>query len=565
MRNPLYIFSVAIIIFTTTIVSAQEFPPDSADIFIAEVNVIDIDVREPYDPNIETTRPYIDDTTRTVQVYDETSDMWQGLSFPDEIPDDVIPFISYWYDDIYYIQSHAGAWGINTEALTFEPIELVCNQVPDQQGKGRWVITIDRTTDTESLCLTEVDGIFIDLPNEYYFLRDTELPITPDEEWILLFGSQSDERGMVTAYPAYSYNTANNELLYIGTIEREGLADNRPYPSKWLNETHTLLTHGESPESIADVHYAIDIAQPDSIEFIYRGWNPEFNETYQRFEYMTTDAFVGFKTGSFRPEHLPCELIVYDERGIFQHEIGYDCLGRRYTSAGDKFYTVIVEGNPATNSSLIQLDIVTGEIQEILSGSIEGVISVSSDNRYLLVAKGNGDIRRVDFYQIPQNDVRSDSLFAPVGNVNIAVYDMQTNSFVYEFEWGNSWGDIHVNDCGDGCSVFTLEKEINYQTDPPTTQITNLLIKLSGDVQMLSESVFTLSPDGTKAIVERDNTIGVLSIADNSFYPLYPVTIEPYNISSGWQDTNTISTRISLDSTDTRPFQAATFLVQLPE
>ncbi|MEQ8674953.1 MAG: hypothetical protein RLP44_03710 [Aggregatilineales bacterium] len=539
------------------------FPPDPSEIFPENLEVVDSQMIPPR--NQQSFAPEVDTEQRVVRVYDRTNETWRELPYPEGTPPDSHPFLDYRRGsggDYYLLVRDGGAWLLEDGAFDYVPLEFVCGtQIPALEGYGAWVFVNDETTGQANLCFTETDQRSIPLPEgivwDHY--QSGTPDVSPDDERLVIFGVVLDDRGlMAQSYEAYGYSIADDQLIYLGNIPSISASDYPPSARLgWINDSQGSIFYGPTQRGLSHAFYGFDLDQPESLELIVRGWMNiyDFNPIELRYEYMETTAFLEWQTGTMYQTHEPCRFFAYEARGIFRYDLGYDCPGVDFASAGDFVYTVRVDGNPAQSSTLIRLNIVTGEITEMISGSFEGVLTVTHDNRYILLAVGSDAIDRVDYYDPNEFEMRE------IGAANLIVFDLQTRERVQAMGSATFWSDVTTYVCGENCFVATLG-------DSPFVEIpTYIIFPPSGEITSLTTSLFRPSPSGENFIVDYTDYGGGLSVANFNNGTITPleITQDVYEVSFGWDRTeDIINAYVTLPETETAPSQTALFTLRVP-
>lgn len=555
---------------------AQEsvpWPPDPSQIFALGVEVVSAEVVT-LQPLPDDIRPTADDETRIVKAFDQTARTWKEFPYPTEAtilsenisvrPDGNILFN--WYYGSKPSAQWPDAWMLDPTTGVFSKPQTVCNgYIQDLSGNGEWVIFVSESDHETRMCFTETGAESPPLPLPHnmnwslgYPLGDSP-DVSPDGKWVAFMGYANDDATpqAITDVQVYSYNVVTHTINHLGEVPFDNFSDG-PGFRQWVSNIRGTISYGPPQESVSDYYYTFDVTQPDSLELITIGWMYDYQENPLRYEYVTTDEFLEWKTGSHSDSHVSCEFLLYDTDGVHEYELGYDCIFAHIVRTGNQYLYVRVDENPSDFSTLVQLDPDTGEQTDLFAGEIEGIESVSPDGHYaLIVMDQSGQVDLADSYF----DYVS---WENLPGAYLAILNTVSRKIIYQTD-AYAGADIYWLDDN---SLFIL---LYPAYDSPTLHLIDLKPNEYTEIQVnnvYSANPEFLSPDQSHIIgtLFGDSSISIIEISTGIVLPFIAHNDENYVQSYHWIDNAQIEVKIwpklgySFD-----PNRVATYTIRIPQ
>jgi hypothetical protein len=537
---------------------AAPWPPDPKAIFADGVEIVSADIiTRP--PMPENTRPVADEESRIVKVYDQDTGIWREYPYPDQVTvlsktirvrsDGSVVFNEY---SGYSLPTYRPAmWILNPTTGEFSRAEVVCGTTARAlPNEGEWILLFDPDSGTH-LCFTETGEQSPPLPPDVgweTFSPSATLSLSPDKKWLALLGYMAGTSNTSDYSVIYSYEIATKRLNYLGKTDYGEYT----FFEDWVSNTRGTLSNGPPQESLSKDYFTFDVTEPNSLKLVVRGWMYDFYDNPPRYEYVTTKAFLEWKTGSEVFGHTHCQFTLYDSAGVHDYDLGYDCSYARVIRGKDGYFYVRIDSNPSAVSTLVYLDIRTGSMTDLFTGEIEGIESVSPDGRYIaMVMDTSGQIDVVDYYPEYQD-------WTGIPNANLAVWDTANRQFVYQV---SSLADTYWLKQ----AVFVINNEAG------SGQIVNLGSSKPISIPFTFGSV-DLSPDQQHILIGTSDNNGaeVYSVMDLSTAKartvIYRKALSGYSMSVEWVSNGLITLILRPDlGNRSDPSRSANYTIRIPQ
>lgn len=511
--------------FSFHIVYAQEepsWPPDPTTIFTSNVEIVETEVIKPNDP-------YLDYQSGILKIYDEINHEWRNLSLPQEVNEDAR--VTKRSDGVILLYQHAPdarAWFVR--ANTFKPIDLTCaDHLGSLYHEYVWGIAQNSETGSKFLCFIETGEWITELPANTAFITPSQ---SPDEKYVVLLGYENEE------YTLYSYDVETKDTLQLGKFQRTSGESYWPQFDQWVSNTRGFIRYTNPPGWDSDSFYAFDTTQPGSVELI-RGSFGGILSNPPRYEEITTTGLETAITGA-EVEHSPCELTVYDAKGVRRHNLGYDCGSTRLFYSHGRYFYVRIDDENSTTATLTGLNPENGRTIDYYSAEIEWFHSLSPDNHYaLFVLDTNGKIDLVNYY--PQHGADAGAIWNYLPETAyVTVVDLQHGHVVYDTRSINSpiYRTIFIAEwCGNDCLLYTFGSGL--------TQ----LRMLENGLQVSRTGIeyrhnMEVSPDQTRLLVPDSRHHYIF---DFSTFQSIPITLPdvPFDVQGEWNDNDQLKVKVT--------------------
>lgn len=472
-------------------VSAQDnlpWPPDTETLFAPGVEVVSVEIREtPYLPfgyELE-----LDDEARLVRITDTSTQQVTEYPYPDEVSEGGrLTRHDYAGESNVLYQTEPSTdplkiWRFDASAGIFTPIGLICGQMPWASGWQVLEFWLYQTLDNGLYVCFTGDGTLrgpINLTPEELGCIDVcegKAVVSPDGQWLFYQQKIDKEPSSDSVVKFFSYRLDNGEILFIGEAIRDTgflASEHMGYDgfSRWMSDTRGTIEFTYIGESSKDPRYTFEVNRANSLQSLPLFW-PDLASREQepvRYEEVITHAFRVFKSGAGGTERQTCTFTVYDATGLYQTELGYDCLGAQVMHRGEHYFTVTADGADVPDTHLVRFDAYTGKITTLFTDQIEWLYDVSEDGRIaVMVVDDDGIPNMVDSPDFFFGDDRSLILD---DTAKVVVLDTQTGNVLYEAPATVSfnWVQAIVRWCGADCLVVTVPyvSTAMIQLDMPT-------------------------------------------------------------------------------------------------
>ncbi len=422
------LFTLCLLILLAAPIHAQEptptapWPPDPALIFADGVTWEEV---QPASPAAQPAPDVVNDfEQRVIRVRDEATDTWREFPYPPGV--EYVNWASLHADGLVWLlllsQFNYTSDPRPDDVLLLDPATgeyspppTVCDGrvIQADPGEGEWVAAYaPGTSDHATLCHSETGEQRDVLPADGMDWRVSE---SPDGGWIILAGWIQNEEGY-----AYAYPSAGGDLTVLGVVpsftsEYIGFCG-------WVSEEKGVLCTSSRmmPSSAATNYYAFDVTQPDSLEFLFFGWDNIFFDwdNAQLVSFQSDDYFT-YWSGSVGAGR-PCTLSIYDVVGLHQFELDYECLKlsedmvvgvdfspqqyRLFYRQDHMLYFLTTHSEEATIAELHSYDLdldpsAPGQMEVLSIGEIETIRGLSPDQRYIVLITDTN--HALDLYPYP--------------------------------------------------------------------------------------------------------------------------------------------------------------------
>ena len=560
----------ALILMTTASISLHlqaqsdaEWQPDPAEIFADGVQWEVIEAEEStYTPSVQ-----VDSENRLVLVYDESLDEWLEFPYPDDEvniyqatrrTDGTIYIQTRGYDGFSpyrYFANPDDVLILEPETGDYSAPQTVCegHYVRALEGSGRWgIVRRDSETIQSFLCHSETGEIRDVLPENIY---DWTITPTSNDERFLVIGLDINNSG---DFHAFSYHLVNDELISLG-LTNSGV-DDELWICKWLTETRAILCKaGLWGDDTGTAYYTVDISEADSMEHLFTGWRentfvlkePLRYVSLHTYYYVLTNWGIGGESG---PQNIPCELRIFDGLTLFEQILAFNCLtmwandfnDAPYYRHDDKIYYLAVDSFEATVSNLKNFDVINIEESDTLfSGEIESVISVSPDERYIVLLMD--DNQELDFFSNPNY------CCSRRGGWQVVILDQQTGDIVYQSEPIGVFIPTQVHWLDEQTLVIGALTDIDPETGTETSASLRRISIENGTIDelvTLDYSIENLSGFETHRLSsDRQHWLRDNQIIDLRNLEVIPILREDIanleTLSIGWQEDNSLHVTIN--------------------
>jgi hypothetical protein len=515
-----------------------------------------------------------DDTARTLFYFDPTRKEWDSYPYPeglDEIGDPIYSSRAR-PDDTYLINPRGFGWGqdVIDDVWVFDPTTgeflqpgIACGVVKDFPGEGRWIIIEDHEPSLSHLCFTETGQRSPAIPATECLPQFRQPVVTaPNNEWVLLFCGGLE-------FTAFSYHIDTETFQYLGLSEpRE---NENVEIVRWIGKTTAVIHAYPSWNPPANLYYVADVDQTESLEFV--AW-----DLYAAPLYYDDPPHLEWMPGEFSragPGEFEGGLRSYDftqrEWTVFPDVEGvYGVSDIIPDGTGDRLYRSLNHDDSypyqsAPSATLIRFNYGTGERRELFTGKVEWVDSFSPGGRYAVLYLGNNGVV-VNNERLAENQ----RAYSPDGNAEIAVFDLITNSIVYQAT-GDAWEPYGYNPF----NLFYSGKNPLPVTwiNPDTFFIQGVngdhheVIQMGGSAEVVADLTNVvdsqLSPDNQQ-ILFRDtlDRVAVYNIGTGDITILIqPAAARQYDVSASWHDIGVLDVTVRTKESPGSPLTLAYWLV----
>lgn len=425
-----YIITIFILSLLTVILVAQTTTDNVLDPEVIFVEGLDAILQDADSSN----PPRIDYEGRILLVFDPINLTMEEFPLPEYI-DRIIGIDTFDNEMVLIMAQDISDENIlvqferSREVYNLPPTICAWNILQAEVGQGQWHVAYpDDEYANAILCNSETGEIRDILPNDHYF---SQTAYSPDGRYMVLIGQLA--RG-IGGYGMYSWQVGSDILINIGGV---GIFDSSVVICGWFNNTQGMICNNSIHTYAGFIYFQFDVTQAYSSEQVIRAWNGtvERLEHPVRFVSLYSQAYRNDITGS-RSEHLPCSVTIVDADGIFNQEIGYDCLTIGVTELnkslfyrrGDWVYFLSIDEENPDYSRLSRFNIETKSDSStiIYVAEIEGIVGVSPNNNYAVILLD--DNNEIDF-QFVSNSCCSDEL-----NYRVAIVRIDTGEILYASE-----------------------------------------------------------------------------------------------------------------------------------
>lgn len=432
----------------------------------------------------------------------------------------------------------------------FTLVETVaCGVIKTTPDTGRWLILAENEeTGPSYLCFTETGEISppIPTPAEYpTCLRGMFrwIEMSPDKRFVVfvcgIFGDAS---------PSAIYSYDREERIFHQLSAEWGYMSEAIGVKMWLDDVTAVMYFQVFQNSQRESYSIVDVTQ-DHSEYVADGHylftNPVRVESFYC-EFTSCGPGGPYALHSYDLTERALTIYPVIERINGLSLIIPDGTGDRlyraleYEKAGDSEYI--------PHASLLRFNYETGQIQEILTGGIEWIDSVSPDGRYVaLYWRRDGKLNNNLTLGYRMAGYEADL------TATYAIVDLTTNNIVFDAP-------------GAGDDVFGRNPYLRFDVDWPTRWFDNrqfwvsygeypggftVVYRLHGDriggeivgVYWLSN----FSPDGKRIVAfDADKRLVVYdSVTGKEIQITRKPVGEPYRISATWMDDSTLEMTIS--------------------
>jgi hypothetical protein len=436
---------VLIVIFLLVgVIRAQEDLSDIPVSFATEIEVVSGYEIEP---------KFVTENQETViRVYDYATETHHEYSYPVEVTDYLRMFR---YNDqflIYRDFPDQQTWMFNPINGEFTIFKRPCDSLPNFYGREEWVYYIHPETGKVHFCFTGTSDLSpaLDWSSEYITSGESlPLNISPDRKWSVYFNGEINEQGFVTAYNVYSHEIFTGESRFLGSFKRDA-DETYVYFGRWVSDTHGAIHQSRGGESLSDFLYAFDVTRAGSLERVPSGWL-YFYDHPPRYEAITNEWFLEWKTGIDFPDDTPCEFILYDANGFSRHKIGDRCITRKVWRIGDNYLIF------HHSDGLVEINPHTWEVVSRYPPEATGdILHLSPDQRYVAMWIYGGletTITNLDYeYSLDEKDWR----YA----VGVKVVDTNTHEVIHDSQQVHQieteTAHLRTRWCGADCFVYGI-------------------------------------------------------------------------------------------------------------
>ena len=470
-------------------------------------------------------------------------------------------------------------WIFDPNTGRFSRTEYACGWVRSLPNEGYWVI--EEIAGVYRLCHTETRQTSSPIPyidDDGYCPYQLRKPIklSPNQDHALLLCG-----GL--AFTAYSYDIQQDSFVTLGK-SRSSNNENVEI-IRWFDDTKAIIRSYPSWNPPANNYYVLDVSKSNSLKFVHSDLYaaPFYLDHPPRLEWMPCE----FQRCGASDEGG--ELQVYDatgrivEGGLHQYDFVEDQLhvfpqvegisGISFVipdGTGDRLYRSLNytdEHHSAPSTTLIRFNYDTGKRQELFVGEIEWIDEFSPDGRYVVLHMGH-DNHVVSNLLLAENQVG----YSPDGNAEIAVFDLWTNTIVYEATGGEwqSYGYNPFNLFTQGYNPMPFR-----WIDSNTLFIQGVLetsrdqiVHLGNEIQIVdlySATINPLSPDKTHLLIVNDEGgISIYDVASETTIPfIQSDAFEEYGFRITWHDKSSLELSISNKANEDNPQLLAKWLVRV--
>jgi hypothetical protein len=425
------------------------WPPDSNEIFEDGVQWKEVIPTET--PQL---RVQIDAEQQRIQLLDSTGTIISEFGFPPEI--ERITQAIRVLDAQLQIEALTDAsdplskkfFLLDTKTGDYSPAPTVCDgqRVRTNIGAPRWTfVALDEHYNSGFLCDTETDTQSDLLPDS--FGRWIYLGISESEDWFL-FEALDEEEFNQGNYANYivSYHLPTGQLNKLGLLLHS--SDDNLGIYGWVSNTQGVICVSSIHQYLPRFCHSFDVTQTDSLERVFSGWLESMLQLDDppRFGAFYSDIYYAMISGGGSSQHTSCSLTIYDQKGVQNKLLGYECIPLRidnyksapYIQQNNTLYFLttnerLLTERPNATSSVLK----TFDFQDmrgnyfIYKGEIESLLSISSDQRYAVVLLDNNGV--LDFPFRPFEPFYSSDTLAYRG-WTVGIIDMQRKELVYQSE-----------------------------------------------------------------------------------------------------------------------------------
>ena len=540
---------------------------------------------------IETPQPHIriDFERRMIQLIDTTGDLISEYDFPpdvdrvvqatrvagEQIQIEALTDAQDWLSRSFFL--------LDTETGQYSPLPTVCDgqRVRTNIGSPQWTfVALDDQNNSGFLCDTETDTRSELLPEN---IGAWHLSIIPENtDWLLL---QAHERLCCEAV-FYSYHIATGQMHRLGIVEVSG------------DDAFTLLSTADSTIAVICKYdtvrpqygyrcYGIDLTQPDSLVYVFGGVSENIFrlDNPLRFGALHSDIYFAMIVGGTAARHDPCTLRLYDQDGVQEKALGYECMPLRidhqrhtpfiqrdstlYYLTTDRELQSFSKQTPKA-SILKSYDIRELKGSDFLyKGELESLLSVSPDGRYIVLLLDDNGVLDFPFGSL---EPHYEDDFIAYRGWRVGILDTRSGELVYQSEplgvyaigqviWLNEHTVIIVNT---GTSeTYYLSTQTTRTPEPALYPVTGTLLRIqldssgsSPEIQTTTEFAYrqpgtytiNASPNGCYLLIDDHRLVNLHTFEQVPL--LRDGVVEAYEISTLWQEDHQVYVSVSSRTED---------------
>jgi hypothetical protein len=366
----------------------------------------------------------------------------------------------------------------------------------------------------------------------------------------------------------YSYDIDANIFLTLGIPEH---GNDFTRIEDWISDTRAVVRAYEwGTNSYNEQYYVVDVDHPNNLEYIASGTGvtPIYTENPPHVEWMPS-VYSYCDDGEYSSDWhiydlMTRTLTLYPAVGgvtglSFPLMDGTeDRLYRRVTDDGDELC------GSAHSATLVRFNYGTGEWQDLMTGEIEWIDSVSPDGRYAVLIMGSdGEILSNNWLIEGGGDYRREF------STHLIVLDLNTISMVYEAT-SSVFHDYNnpFSPSGTARPLSLTWLDGNTFLIQYVDGIGDQVIQLGDEIEVLGEwrglkehrTSFILSPDKRHILLNYGN--GQYSLFNLETGETMPITnASEYSPSVYWVDSDTLHLVVHIGPTH---LTLASWLIDLP-